>query len=184
MNKNRKRQIVASAFVAAILLLPAGKKEAQNQIYAEQLARLDGTTELNGQTFCTDSLKGKMVVINFWASYDPTSRINTYQLLQINNEFKNSQFLNANGMEVVSVSLDKYKAPLRKAIENDGTADFHHICDYKGTDSDLAKLFEVYRPVNLLLDANGTVIARDFNVGIIRSTLSNLETKQYTSISQ
>lgn len=155
-------------------MLSSNKKEAESQVYTEQMQKMDGIEEVNGRRLSTDSLKGKMIILNFWASYDAQSRINSYKLLQVAEDYESQKFHNGDGLEVVSVSLDKYRSPLKKAIQTDGTECFHHICDYKGVDSDWAKLFEVYSPVNLLIDADGKVVARDFNVETMRVTLDML----------
>lgn len=167
----------AIGLAGVLVFLTSSKKEATVQTYTDQLNSINGTTEVNGQTFSTDSLSGKMLVVSFWASYDAQSRINSYQLLKLTDKYADKQFHNGKGIDVVSISLDKYKAPLRKAIATDGTQAFHHICDYRGTDSEWATIFEVYRPVNLLIDANGTVVARDFNVETLDNTLAVLSSE-------
>ncbi|MCQ2226584.1 MAG: TlpA family protein disulfide reductase [Bacteroidales bacterium] len=173
-NKRLKTKLLIVGGFASLMLLSSNKKEAESQVYADQISSIDGIEQVCGGSISSDSLKGKMIVLNFWASYDAQSRINSYKLLQLKQEFEGRQFHNGNGIDVVSISLDKFKAPLRKAIQTDGTESFHHICDYKGIDSDWAKLFDVYRPVNLLIDADGMVVARDFNVQTLNSTLEML----------
>ena len=174
MNKNIRTKIYVIVCLATMVILSSNKKEAESQVYTEQMLKMNGTEEVSGRQFSTDSLKGKMIILNFWASYDAQSRINSYQLLQVAEDYESQNFHNGDGLEVVSISLDKYHSPLKKAIQTDGTERFHHICDYKGTDSEWAKLFEVYRPVNLLIDADGVIIARDFNVETMRTTLNML----------
>ncbi len=132
------------------------------------------TELIDGTPFNADSLKGKMVVFNFWASYHATSRMNNYQLVELANTYKNESFYNANGLEVVSISFDRFKSPLKRAIEIDGTGSFYHICDYQGDHSSLAKSFDISKPVNILVDGNGKIVARGFELNEIESTLKLL----------
>lgn len=169
---------LAASMMGAVVLFSSNKKEAETQMYTEQMQKINGILEVNGKTLSVDSLKGKMIILSFWASYDAQSRINSYQLLQLNEQYEGKRFHNGDGIDVVSISLDKYKAPLKKAITTDGTESFHHICDYKGIDSEWAKLFEVYRPVNLLVDADGNIVARDFNVETLKTTLEMLSSEE------
>lgn len=164
--------------MTAMVFLSSNKREVGSQIYANELSKIDGIQEVCGDTLHIESFKNKMLIINFWASYDAQSRINSYQLIQTLENYKDASFHNGEGIDVLSISLDKFKSPLKKAIQTDGTTEFHHICDYKGVESDLAKLFEVYRPVNLLVDADGRVVARDFNVETLQSTLAMLSSEE------
>ena len=129
------------------------------------------TSLIDGTPFTADTLRGKMIVINFWASYHAESRMNSYLLVNLANSYKEQSFFNGNGLQVVSISLDRYKSPLKRAIEIDGTQAFYHICDYLGAESSLVKSFNITQPINLLVDGNGQIIARDFEVKEIEQTL-------------
>jgi len=132
------------------------------------------TELIDGTPFSADTLKGKMIVINFWASYHAESRMNSYLLVDLANLYKEKKFYNGQGLEVVSISLDRFKSPLKRAIEIDGTQGFYHICDYLGAESALVKSFEITKPMNLLVDGEGRIIARDFEAKEIESTLKLL----------
>ena len=83
--------------------------------------------------------KGRMVLLNFWASYDSQSRINSYNLTRLHSLYQDCRFENGQGFEVLSISLDRFKSPLREAIERDRTKYFDHACDYKGREGNLVK---------------------------------------------
>ena len=172
-----KKRVFGSAGIIAVVLLSSARYDHADQVYKTQINSIDGTEEINGKRFFADSVAGKMLIINFWASYDATSRINNFDLVALADEFRYKNFYNGDGLDVVSISLDRYKSPLRQAILTDGTSEFHHICDYQGLDSELARSFDVNGPVNMLVDADGKVVARDFNVSQLRSTLEILESK-------
>lgn len=170
----KKIYVLIGVAIIAIAALSSSKKDTTQQLYADQIEAMSGLDCIDGGELLADSLKGKMIILNFWASYDATSRINNYELVKLSEEYSDKMFHQGVGLEVVSISLDKFKSPLKKAISTDGTENFYHICDFKGLDSELAKSFDVNRPVNLLLDANGTIVARDFNVSTLRSALGML----------
>lgn len=166
-----KSKLYGSLSLAALVLLSSGKKEAGEELYTEQIRSLTERVDVFGDTMKLKSIEGKMLIVNFWASYDATSRINAHSLAKLAEQYADAEFYNSKGLEVVSVSLDTYRSPLKKAISADGTENFHHICDFKGTESEMAKSFDVNRPVNLLIDANGKIVARDFKVQTLATTL-------------
>ncbi len=163
---------------AMAMIFTSSMKESEESNYSEELAALGQETLLNGGQLTADSLNGRMLLVSFWASYDPSSRINSYNLLKIQDEYKTSSFDGGEGLEVVCVSLDVFRSPLVKAIESDGTQSFYHICDLKGEESPLAKSFDVNRPVNLLISADGRILARDFGTQTIAETLSFLKIEE------
>lgn len=154
----------------------SSKKESQETIYAGEISGLENEELICGGQIEPDSLSGKMLILSFWASYDATSRVNAYNLVNIRDKFHNEELAGADGLEVVCISLDLFKSPVRKAIEADGTQCFYHICDYKGEDSPLASRFDVNRPVNLLISPDGRILARDFGTNTIAETLRFLKT--------
>ncbi len=170
-------KIYGSLSLAAIVLLSSGKKETTEQFYNEQIKSLAGCATVGGDTIRLSDVEGKMLIVNFWASYDATSRINSHSLVTLSQEYADAHFFSGEGLGVVSVSLDNYISPLKKAIATDGTDNFLHICDLQGVDSQLAKNFDVNRPVNLLIDADGKIVARDFQVSNLRQTLEMLAVK-------
>lgn len=129
---------------------------------------------LDGKPFNLQHLNGKMVMLNFWASYDAQSRINNYYLNDILKKYQEQLFINGNNLVVVSISLDRYKAPLDIAIEQDETQDFTHICDFMGTDGDISRLYNIDTPMNILIDGDGRIVCKDLNYSKIEESLSLL----------
>lgn len=158
----------------------SSKKESQENIYASEVSGLVSETLVGGGQIEPDSLRGKMLILSFWASYDATSRVNAYDLVSIRDKYHKEGLGMSDGLEVVCISLDIFKSPVRKAIEADGTQSFYHICDYQGEDSPLASRFDVNRPVNLLISPDGRILARDFGTGTIAETLRFLKAADKT----
>lgn len=159
------------ALFFAIVLSSATDDFNKREETAASLIQSIDAEMIDGTPFTQEMIKGKMVVINFWASYHAESRMNSYILVDLANAYKEKSFYNGEGLEVVSISMDRFKSPLKRAIEIDGTESFLHICDYLGSESSLLKNFNVSRPVNILVDGEGRIVARDFDVREIESTL-------------
>ncbi len=132
------------------------------------------TTLINGADFNLESLRGKMVLIDFWASYDGESRVDNHQKMILQKEFANSKFYNGEGFIVVSISLDRFKSPLEKAIREDGLTNALHICDYLGAESSIAKAYNVTKPTNYLIDGDGRLIAKSTDINKVTSSLEYL----------
>lgn len=131
---------------------------------------------LNGEPFNLDSLKGKMVLVDFWASYDAPSRLENARKKMILEEYKNSGFVNAQGLVIVSISLDRFKSPLTQSIKRDEIDHFLHLCDFQGRESELALQFAVQEQLsNFLIDGEGRIVARGSQLEEIETTLERLE---------
>lgn len=157
----------------ALVMLSSAKNETEES-YKEQIQSISSLPLVSGDTLSPEDLNGKLIILNFWASYDAASRINNYNLLRLNQSYEGKTFFNAEGLEVVSVSLDIYRSQLVKAIAADETHCFRHICDFQGVESSLCRSFDIDAPVNILIGTDGRVLARDYGVEKIESALQTL----------
>ncbi len=102
------------------------------------------------------SLRGKYVLIDFWASWCGPCRQENPNVVRVYNKFKDK------GFTVYSVSLDKDRAPWLKAIEKDGLTWTNHVSDLKYWQSVAAQSYGVNGiPATFLLDKEGRVIAKN-----------------------
>ncbi|MFW6389198.1 MAG: TlpA family protein disulfide reductase [Marinilabiliaceae bacterium] len=131
---------------------------------------------LDGSPLHTDSLKGKMVLLDFWASYDAKSRTESYKKRDIYNKYKDASFLNGKELVIVSISLDRFKTPLKQAIERDNMHDFNHICTFNGRESELATRFDANEELtNFLVDGEGRIVASTGDIEKIEQKLAKLK---------
>lgn len=136
------------------------------KLSAEKLAgarrRLNGTkatdfkqTDVHGNMFTLSSLKGKYVLVDFWASWCVPCRAENPNLI------KAYQALSDKNFEIVSVSLDNNRDSWLNAIKTDGLP-WIQVCDLKGWKNEAALLYGISAvPQNFLIDPNGVIIARD-----------------------
>ena len=111
-------------------------------------------------------LKGKTVLIDFWASWcGPCRRENP-------NVVKAYQKYNKDGFEVFSVSLDKAKEPWLKAIADDGLIWPNHVSDLKYWDCEAAGTYGVRSiPFTVLVDKEGNIIGHNFRGPMLEEKL-------------
>lgn len=115
---------------------------------------LRGREMLSGKSFRLQRLKGKVVLIDFWATWCPAC------VKDLKNKQRVYQEYHDRGLEIVSISLDKNSKRLRDfARKND--MDWYHLWDGKGWKSPMVKMCGIpHIPMAYVLDRNGKVSAK------------------------
>lgn len=128
--------------------------------------------DVNGKTISLSSLKGKVVLIDFWASWCGPCRGENPNVVAAYNSYKDK------GFTVFSVSLDTNKDQWLAAIAKDGLEWPNHVSDLKGWQSDAAKLYSVKGiPATFLIDQEGKLIATNLRGEELKAKLAELLNK-------
>ncbi|MBN2166428.1 MAG: TlpA family protein disulfide reductase [Marinilabiliaceae bacterium] len=131
---------------------------------------------ISGVDYLSTDFKGQMLLIDFWASYDASSRVDNHLKAGMVEKYQNQEFLKGTGLTIVSISLDRFKNPLIKSIESDQMNYPFHICDFKGRESDIVNKFEAFDLKKILVDGDGRIVAVSSDMSVIASALNRLST--------
>jgi len=123
--------------------------------------------------YTLNSVKGKYVLMQFWASWCKPCRAENLVILENYTLYKDKSYKEGNGFTVFSVSFDDNLQSWQQAITEDNMLWPYHVSDLKGANSDIAKLYKVKAiPANFLLDGNGIIVAKGFRASELSAILN------------
>lgn len=152
------------------------KKVQFDQLYAQQVGRIkpgqqapDITmNDTQGKPFSLSQLRGKYVLVDFWASWCAPCRAENPNVVKAYNQYKDKNFT------ILGVSLDKEKDSWLKAIQEDGLA-WQQISDLKYWNSVAVDLYHFDAiPYNVLVGPDGKVVADNLRGEALQNKLKEL----------
>ncbi len=159
-----KAQPVFDLLPASTKLLPsavdlAGRLEIASRLAIGKPAMDFTQNDTLGKPVALSSLRGKVLLVDFWASWCGPCRRDNPNVVKVFNQYKDK------GFHVLGVSLDQPDAHAKwiKAIHDDKLT-WTHVSDLKFWDNEVAKMYGVRGiPFNLLLDKDGKIIGRNLH---------------------
>ena len=118
--------------------------------------------------FKLGNLKGKYVLLSFWASYDAHSRMQNASLSNVLRSASRNE-----NVEMVSVSFDEYQSIFKETVRKDQIVTPTCFVETKGESSGLFKKYRLGRGfTNYLLDENGVIIAKNISAAELSAYLN------------
>ncbi len=126
-----------------------------------------------GNVMALSELKGKVVMIDFWASWcGPCRRANPF-VVKMYNTYKDKKFNCGKGFEIYSVSLDQNAQAWKNAIAQDGLTWKYHVSDLGYWSSEPARIYGITSiPQCYLIDGEGTIIGAGLRPEMVEQELA------------
>ncbi len=123
----------------------------------------------SGNIMKLSDLKGKVVLIDFWASWCGPCRAENPNVVKMYQKFKNK------GFTIFSVSLDEDAAKWKEAISKDNLAWEFHVSDLKGWKSSVVANYGIEGiPFTVLVNKEGKIIGKNLRGEKLEETLNEL----------
>ena len=115
-------------------------------------------SDTTGKDIALSSLRGKYVLLDFWAGWCGPCRMENPNILKNYLKYKDK------GFEIYQVSLDRSRSDWVNAIKKDNLI-WYNVSDLKYFQSEAATIYNIDRiPKAFLLDPNGVIIAKDIEL--------------------
>ena len=121
-----------------------------------------------GKPFALSNLRGKVVLIDFWASWCRPCRMENPNVVRLYDKYK------AKGFEIIGVSLDKSKEAWTGAIQQDGLT-WKHVSDLAFWNNAVAQQYGVSAiPYTVLVDRDGKVLGKNLRGAALEAKLAEV----------
>ena len=144
------------------------KKEAQTSIAVGKPAPDFSMSDITKKEISLSSLKGKYVVIDFWASWCGPCRAESPNMVKLYKKYK------AKNLEILGVSLDSNDKLWKEAIQKDGL-NWLHVSDLMAWNSPVVGLYNITGiPATVIVGPDGIILAKDLRGEALEAKLEEL----------
>lgn len=166
MRRLRLLTIALVVVLAAAVALTTGCKSR-----TPRTERGQGTNftlkDLSGKEVSLDQFKGKVVLLEFWATWCPPCRLAVPELIKLDERFKGRDFA------LLAVSLDESKKAVKDFVEEEGI--HYTVLMDDGKASEAYGVFSI--PTSFIIDRDGTVLSKHsgYAEGMIDDIAKNID---------
>ena len=122
----------------------------------------------SGEVLNLSDLKGKVTIIEFWASWCRPCRVENPNLVRLYKE------MHPKGLEIVGVSLDRNRSSWLRAIDDDGLI-WNHVSNLKFWQDPIAKLYNIRAiPASFIIDKEGRIIEKNLRGAQLAAKISEI----------
>jgi peroxiredoxin len=151
-------------FIFSLTIFTTGMAQPRQGMPADEIA-LPSTT---GDTIRLSSLRGKVVLIDFWASTCGPCRASNKVYTKLYPKYKDK------GFEILAISLDESTEDWKKAIVKDKVS-WPQVIDHGGREANTGRKWNIYGlPTSYLVDQEGRLIAMDLQKKELEKALKEL----------
>lgn len=123
----------------------------------------------DGKNIALSSLRGKVVLIDFWAAWCRPCRAENPNLVRLYKKYKNK------GFDVYSFSLDQHKEQWEAAIQQDGLVWKNHVSDLMGWNTAASGIYYFDGiPFTVLVDKDGKIIGKNLRGQALEEKLKEI----------
>ncbi len=122
----------------------------------------------DGTPLTLSELRGKLVLIDFWASWCGPCRMENPNVVKLYERFKDR------GFEILGVSLDDNREAWLKAIADDGLT-WRHVSDIGGWQNAVAEQYAVRSiPHTVLVSPEGVILAKNLRGAALEAKVAEI----------